>query len=168
MHFSGAKSRIELNFWGLFLQVQRLDDDRQKRALSSFFIQRWKDLLETTLGFRWRSSWSTYQSRSVALKEFAKVGSWEDAVRDFYSFRPEYVNGESIRGLTRYRGRVNGQQIELSPPEVDGENAVLYAVAGEDAKRLKKYPDAVKIPRAIVYYKNTAAAHKGLTNADEF
>ena len=117
---------------------------QQKRALSPF-AQAWKALLKTTIGYRRMPLLGTEH------KIFAKIGSLEQAKRDFLSLGPTDV----VKKGYGYKGQVGNEVIELHTKASDGSKiprAVLYVVDGEDAKIAYGVQSSSKAAREIFYF----------------
>ena len=71
--------------------------------------------MATTYGFRWM------QFYGEKVKHFVKVGTTDDALKDFYSLSPTEVRRESY-GLV---GKVGNQDVLLMPPASPGRPPVL-------------------------------------------
>ena len=76
---------------------------RHKRAMTSFAYA-WVKLLKTTWGVR------KINHQGFEVKEFAKIGSVEDATKDFYSLGPKFVEEDAF-GLN---GQVENKFIMLT------------------------------------------------------
>ena len=81
------------------------DDYRHRRAVTSinaFFLKRWQALLKTTIG-------STF---GINEKAFIKVGTMDDAMKDFVSFRPKGIFNDARPGSLK--SYVGNQVIEIN------------------------------------------------------
>ena len=61
---------------------------RQKRGVSAFF-RAWKRLLKTTIGFQ--TFYANIGGKFIQGKHYLKVGSLDDARRDFHSLGPKNI-----------------------------------------------------------------------------
>ena len=117
---------------------------RQKRAFSPF-QQAWKAILKTTIGYR------RMPVLGSERKFFAKVGTNEQAKKDFLSLEPKDVV-QTGYGL---KGHVSNEIIELHTRAPDGSKipqAILYVVDGEDAKIAYGVQSSSKTTREIYYF----------------
>ena len=99
--------------------------------------------MSSTIGFRW------IQLFGVKIKYFVKVGTTDDAFKDFYSLRPTGVRREGFQSV----GQVGNQKVVLlQPPSPDlapvlnlagpSRRLILYAETTDAAQfMLQKYAD---------------------------
>ena len=115
-------------------------DGRQKRAIPSF-MQRWKALLKTTLGFRW------FKDSTREGKIWFKFGLTSDAVRDFHSLGPTKI--EPGDAFATY-GYVGDQVMKLVPRLSNSDHPpVLQIIGGKGQNRIE---------RRILYFENMKEA----------
>ena len=108
--------------------------DRRKRAISPF-LRAWKSLLNTVYGSRR----FTLDGKEIQL--FAKIGTTEDALRDFISLNPKSV----IQDAYGMRGQVGNQLIELRTMSRSGPQLPsLFVFSGKEASEISN-----KVTRAI-------------------
>ena len=104
-----------------------------KRAVSSV-LRAWAELVKTTLGFR-----LVQFPSGVKGKFFVKVGTSQDALRDFYSLRPTGVSREGNALV----GEAGNQYVTLTRPSAGSSGSMLQVVnknvrtTGADAPAMK-------------------------------
>ena len=127
-------------------------DHRQRRAFMSVnvaFRKAWKAILQTTMG----------SSYGFEEKIFVKVGSMNDAMKDFMFLRPtQIVHADPDGGL---RGYVGNQVVELEE-DFTGQ-PVLKIFSGETARGYG-VSNSNKIERSIIYFKDATEA-RGILDA---
>ena len=71
-----------------YMDVHQTTYRRQKRATIAF-NRAWKVMLKTTVGYQ--NIYGDYGEGIMKIKAFAKVGSADEAARDFYSLMPTHI-----------------------------------------------------------------------------
>lgn len=112
---------------------------RCKRATKAF-LQAWKQLLKTTVGFS-RYYTDVPGKGHVQGKIFFKVGSMDNAVQDFYSLGPKHVaqTPDAMKGVV-------GKQVVVLRTDLSGKRLPVMAVN-----------DGRKTALRSIYYVNTPA-----------
>ena len=125
-------------------------DHRQQRAVISFnaaFLKAWKAILKTTMG-------STFRLNE---KAFIKVGTLDDAMKDFISFRPKGIfNDAHFRSL---QGYVGNQVIKI---ENNFMNKPVITIFSRHSERANGGPIPYQKHRSIYYFKNQEEAEEFL------
>ena len=122
------------------------DDYRHRRAVASinaFFLKRWQALLKTTIG-------STF---GINEKVFIKVGTMEDAMKDFLSFRPQGIINDARPD--RLKGYVGNQVIEINTGFIK-EPVITITARGNDIAFAKQKH------RSIYYFESKQDAMEHL------
>ena len=125
-------------------------DHRQRRAVISFnaaFLKAWKAILKTTMG-------STFRLNE---KAFIKVGTLDDAMKDFISFRPKGIfNDAHFRSL---QGYVGNQVIKIENNFI---NEPVITIFSRHSERANGGPIPYQKHRSIYYFKNQEEAEEFL------
>ena len=122
------------------IEARKTINLRQKRTVSVFF-RAWKRLLQTTIGFQ--TVYNHIGGIVIQGKTYLKIGSLDDASKDFYSLRPRNVE-QKQQGLS---GEVGNKLILLRS------NPTQIVVLDIDSPKL--------VPRTIEY-RETFAEVKAL------
>ena len=123
------------------------NDHRQRRAVISFnaaFLKAWKAILKTTMG-------STFRLNE---KAFFKVGTLDDAMKDFISFRPKGIFNDARFGSLQ--GYVGNQVIKIETNFINEPVITIYS------RHSERGPIPYGKHRSIYYFKNQEEAEKYL------
>ena len=123
---------------------------REKRALSSFSLA-WKALIKSPRPYIWP------EKDGLVIKLYTKVGTWRNALDDFYSLGPATVR-RGARGLS---GRVGNQVVRLFAPTNDGRGParpMLSVLDSEEARRYYGVSNTNRVPGAIAYQETPVEA----------
>ena len=123
-----------------YVDTPQREGHRHKRAITQF-LRDWLKLIKTTV---WGGS---YKKDGVLAKAFFKFGTYDDAIKDFYSLNPTSI--EKVADILI--GKVENQVIALikrkhGPP-------ILNVAQSDDAIKMGVI-NRNKTTRQVIYYKN--------------
>lgn len=126
-----------------------VNDNRRKRTImtvNAAFLRAWKSILRTAIGSLF----------GLNEKAFIKIGTMDDAMKDFISFKPDEIIEDSRHG-SLLRGFVGNQVIKIGRDAANEPVITIYR-----RSRRAGVPDPRQTQRSIYYFKNQNEAKKYL------